>query len=261
MNKVRSTASEHTLALPGPSPIDNRQSALGNLPANLQSAFRNPQSQFDLWASIYDTAPNPLLRLEERFLPGILGEVCRLAVADLACGTGRWMSWFLQTGAGECFGIDFNTAMLKRACGKPGLAGRLVCGDLPQLPFRCGSFDLLLCSFALGYLASLEPVAAGFSRVLRPGGRLICTDLHPAVESLGWKRSFRNGSGVVELESVFHPVPEVVRCFAKSLALVQQQEWFLDEPERPLFESAGKLAVFHQARQIPAVVCLEWRKR
>ena len=44
---------------------------------------------YDRWAMIYDDEDNPLIVLEERHLPGLLGDVQGLDVIDLGCGTGR----------------------------------------------------------------------------------------------------------------------------------------------------------------------------
>ena len=39
--------------------------------------------------------------------------------------------------------------------------------------------DLVVCALALTHVPDLAPVMAEFARVLRPGGHLIITDMHP----------------------------------------------------------------------------------
>jgi len=44
---------------------------------------------YDRWSEIYDEEDNPLIVLEERYLPDLLGDVRGLDLVDLGCGTGR----------------------------------------------------------------------------------------------------------------------------------------------------------------------------
>ncbi len=41
---------------------------------------------YDRWSEIYDDEDNPLLVLEERYLPDLLGDVAGLALVDLGSG-------------------------------------------------------------------------------------------------------------------------------------------------------------------------------
>src|SRR2546427_13077975 len=54
---------------------------------------------YDRWAMIYDDEDNPLIMLEERHLPGLLGDVHGLDVVDLGCGTGRHSVRLIAAGA------------------------------------------------------------------------------------------------------------------------------------------------------------------
>src|SRR2546430_11146973 len=44
---------------------------------------------YDRWSEIYDDEANPLIVLEERYFPDLLGDVRGSDVVDLGCGTGR----------------------------------------------------------------------------------------------------------------------------------------------------------------------------
>jgi SAM-dependent methyltransferase len=63
-------------------------------------------------------------------------------------------------------------------------------GDLDQqLPFGDDAFDDALCSGAVGALTRPREAFAEIARVLRPGGRLVCTfasTLHVPGEIRGW---------------------------------------------------------------------------
>jgi ubiquinone/menaquinone biosynthesis C-methylase UbiE len=158
---------------------------------NARVAFRRPSH---LGAS-YDAGPNPLLALETRLLLGAVDSARSLPFLDIACGTGRWMLWAQQQGAGV-LGIDFCAEMVLEASRKPGLAGRLSLADACHVPVADGAADLAICSFALGYLASPRPAIAEMARVSRKGGRVVVTDLHPCALAAGWTRSFRSNGQV-----------------------------------------------------------------
>ena len=68
-----------------------------------------------LWADTYDGAANPLLALEELAMEPLLPDLAGQYVADLACGTGRWLEKLLRRGAREALGVDF--------CERRGCAG------------------------------------------------------------------------------------------------------------------------------------------
>ncbi|HEY3354175.1 MAG TPA: class I SAM-dependent methyltransferase [Polyangia bacterium] len=137
---------------------------------------------YDRWAAIYDGEDNPLIQLEERYLPGVLGELRGLRVVDLGCGTGRHAVAAAAAGA-DVTAVDFSAAMLDRARAKSGAAGvRFVAHDLTRaLPFDDGSFDVVLCCLVIEHIADLAGFFREVGRVCRPGGRAVLTAMHPAM--------------------------------------------------------------------------------
>ena len=97
---------------------------------------------------------------------------CR--VLDLGAGTGAAGRAALAAGAGQVVAADLAEGML-RAAG-PGL--HPVLADAMALPFRAGSFDLVLAAFCLNHLP--DP-AAGLAEVRRVGGALAASTFAP-----GW---------------------------------------------------------------------------
>jgi demethylmenaquinone methyltransferase/2-methoxy-6-polyprenyl-1,4-benzoquinol methylase len=105
-------------------------------------------------------------------------------VLDLACGTGDLSRELARAGLVPV-GIDRSGGMLAAARTR-GDAARLLRGDALALPLRDGSFDGIVCGFALRNFASLPPVFAECARLLRPGGRLalleVATPRHPLLQ-------------------------------------------------------------------------------
>jgi SAM-dependent methyltransferase len=107
--------------------------------------------------------------------------ICRVApwrpgsaVLDLACGAGRHAAELERAGA-PVTGLDLSPAMLHRA--RQRTRALLVRGDMRTLPFRPGSFGLVVNLFtSFGYFrsdAEHGQVLRQVARVLEPGGRFI----------------------------------------------------------------------------------------
>ena len=86
---------------------------------------------------------------------------------DLACGTGDLSRLALQSHY-RVIGADLSAGML--AANHAGVP--LLQADGNQLPFPDGSFDGLVCGYALRNFTDLAGALAETARVIRPGGRI-----------------------------------------------------------------------------------------
>ncbi len=110
-------------------------------------------------------------------------------VLDLACGTGIVARRVApRVGAeGAVTGLDLNAHMLavaRASAEREGLAVEWREGRAEQLSFPNGSFDLVLCQFALMFFADRSAALAEAHRVLTNGGRVVLNvwqslDRHP----------------------------------------------------------------------------------
>ena len=215
---------------------------------------------YDLWAATYNRDPNPLLALEERVLKPLLPDLRGKQILDVACGTGRWLERLLGAGARSGAGADFSSAMLRAGLSKAGLRGRLTRADCLALPFQSGVADLLVCSFALGHIDDLASVAREFARVTKPVADVFITDLHPEGYAKGWRTGFRYRHESFQIGVSVHSLRNVSKAFAsRGFELVRSIEARLDEPERPIFERAGRVKLFDRVRDIPAVLIRHFR--
>ncbi len=209
---------------------------------------------YELWARTYDRDPNPLLALEERELEPLLPNLKGKTVIDVACGTGRWLAKLLSKGASSGSGLDWSSQMLARASTKPLVSGRLVKGNCVALPFRNAVADLVVCSFAVGHIPDLIALAREIARISRQPADLFLTDFHPLGYERGWRCAFRQGGEVVEIASLPRSVKDVCKAFElEGFELLRCHEPTLGDPEKPIFEQAGKRQHFESAREIPAV--------
>jgi malonyl-CoA O-methyltransferase len=182
-------------------------------------------------------------------------------VLDVGCGTGRWLAHLLVRGA-RAFGIDASSEMLLKASEKPALRGHLMRGDLLRLPFQEGCADMVICAFSLGYIKMFEQGVKELSRPVKQGGSVIISDFHPDGHARGWKRAFRSGSEICEIEDYPYTIEGLLEAARSAgLELEELLEPGLDEPERRIFQEAGKEALFEETRGVPAVLIARWKRR
>lgn len=216
------------------------------------SAIRvSAREGYGLWADSWDSTPSPIVALEHRaLLPWIARTRARRAI-DVGCGTGRWTERL------NAIGLDASPEMLGWAAGKMGLRGRLAVADATSLPIASGAADLVLCALTLGHVRDQASAMREFARILAPGGTLLLTDFHPDAAALGWRRTFRREGSVYEVENYPYTV-ERLRC--DGLALGERTDASIGEPERGLFDAAGRPELFADACRIPAVLLTRWER-
>lgn len=216
---------------------------------------------YELWASTYDSEPNPLLMLEQRELNSMLPEVKGKHVLDVGCGTGRWLETIADRGAGSTLGIDLSFAMLTRAKGKSRVRGLIVCGDCLKLPVRDSTADVVLCSFLVSYLCDLAGFAKEIARVCRRGAEIFISDFHPQAHNRGWKRGFRRENRSYEIATEHYSLDDLRSAFTKeNCEICEVREIAFGEVDRPLFALNGKLDRFEEACCGPAVFILRLRR-
>lgn len=130
-------------------------------------------------AQFYDAEPNSVLFTETETVLEMLGLRPGESLLDAACGTGKYLSAALNSGAAAT-GLDFSESMLRRAAANcPG--ARLVRHDLETLPlpFPDGVFSRAVIAHALRHVGGAGALFGEFARVLAPGGALVASITHP----------------------------------------------------------------------------------
>lgn len=141
------------------------------------------------WSAVYDVpGVNPAILAEEALTDPMLATIPPGRALDVACGTGRVVGRLLALGH-EVHGIDATDAMVDRARERHP-AAQLDVGDWGALPFDDGAFDLVTSSLALCHAPDLAVPLREMARVLRPGGRLVISDMHPVATQLGGAAGF-----------------------------------------------------------------------
>ncbi|MCU1322816.1 MAG: putative methyltransferase [Acidobacteriaceae bacterium] len=217
--------------------------------------------QFDLWAEVYDTQINPLLHLEERHLSALLPSVQGSDILDVGTGTGRWLLHLELLAPKSLTGTDPSAIMLEHARNKVAPTTVLHRACAATLPGNQSSQDLILASFVLSYVDDLQTFAAECSRLLRPGGHVLLSDMHPVTAAeRGWTRSFKSNAHHVALSPKSHSIPDIIAIFQQQgLDLEILIEPSFDEPERSIFESSAKQSDYDSLQKVPAIYVLRFR--
>ena len=244
----------------------------------------SPKEGYALWADTCDSTLSPISALSDRLVrpwiercvgtsadaadtsvcattldggadfqsaaPRLISALSR-RIIDVGAGTGRW------TARLAALGFDASPDMLAVAAGKPGVRGRLAVGDAMVLPIATASADLVLCTLMLAYARNPLTAWRELTRILKPGGSLILTDFHPDAAAYGWRRTFRSHGQIYEIEN--HPY-SLNQLAAEGLMLREYRHAKFEEPERDLFDRAGKSALFETARHTPAVLAAWWTR-
>lgn len=106
-------------------------------------------------------------------------------ILEVGSGAAQCSRWLRAQGA-RVVATDYSYAMLEQALIYDDRAGSqhrvpLIQADARELPFADSSFDAAFTSFgAIPFVPDAERIHAEIARVLRPGGRWVCSVTHPA---------------------------------------------------------------------------------
>jgi len=192
----------------------------------------DPQAAYALWARNYPPrAHNRLMEIEQETVLGLLPAVTGLTVLDAGCGTGRYIRELEVRGA-TAIGVDLSLPMLERA---REVSPRVARADLRALPCDERSVDHVICGLALGDVPELDLALAEAARVLRPGGRLIYSVVHPDGEAAGWSRTFESDGRQMAIDSFWHSLDaHRESCAAAGFTIESWSEPVLpDTPTQP----------------------------
>lgn len=145
------------------------------------------------WSAVYDSLPSSYIEVEEPVVESVLDGLAPGVALDAACGTGRQARALTRHGH-RVIGVDQSPEMLAKARANTPEAEFRV-GSLEDLPVADDSVDLAVCSLAMTHLPALTTAVGELARVVRPGGRIVVTDLHPFVIALQGQCLFVRGAG------------------------------------------------------------------
>ncbi|MDG4825882.1 class I SAM-dependent methyltransferase [Asanoa sp. WMMD1127] len=120
----------------------------------------------DDWAAVCEPWSRPLYAATLAAVSSLAG----MDLLDAGCGSGLALKLAADRGA-RVAGLDAAAAMVERAADRvPGADLRV--GDIADLPFEDGVFDVVTAFNSVQYAADPAAAVADLVRVTRPGGRV-----------------------------------------------------------------------------------------
>ena len=169
----------YTEALARPRPTDPAAARVAG-----GGAERDVVSGYAAWAPVYDAPGNPLVEIEEPVAREIVAAWPRgWRVLDAMCGTGRHTVALADLGH-DVTGLDQSREMIEAAVSKRADIAYAL-GTTNALPFPADTFDAAVCALLFDHLPTIDPTVRELARVVRPGGRLFISNIHPAMTLVG----------------------------------------------------------------------------
>ena len=214
------------------------------------------------WVTTYDNPSNPVILAEESVVRGLLARYPVGVALDAACGTGRHAAYLASLGQ-QVTGIDSTPKMLEVATAKAPTA-QFETADLTALPLRDEAMDLAVCTLALTHCADLGPPIRELARVVRPGGPVVISDVHPFMVMLGGHGRFRRNqteNGFVR--NYVHLLSDYLTAFREAgLNVIQCIEPLWGDQEIAILEFADEMPDLVEAavKGVPIVIVWELEK-
>lgn len=158
---------------------------------------------------------------------GLAGDVAGLEILDAGCGSGP-LTEALRAKGGVVSGFDLSPAMVQLAQERLGEDADVRVADLgAPLPYADDRFDLVVASLALHYVQDWASALVELRRVLRPGGRLLVSIIHPTVYAVvypeadyfaltQYSEDYDYGDETVWMTYWHRPLQDVINAFIKA---------------------------------------------
>lgn len=179
----------------------------------------NSSEGYDLHAPDYDNSLKYLDSFEKDSFLKLISNIKGQSVLDLGCGTGRVIGELKREGA-KIKAVDISGGILKVAQKKfPDV--EFVLADAADLPFESESFDLVVSLFLIVHIKKLSSVFDEIYRVLKPGGRLILSNIN---QRKAPKLKLKDGGQFV-ITSFYHMPKHVIAALEASCFTIMRDEF------------------------------------
>jgi 2-polyprenyl-3-methyl-5-hydroxy-6-metoxy-1,4-benzoquinol methylase len=208
------------------------------------------------WNALYERPATLAL------LPDVNGQ----DVLDAGCGHGWYADWLARHGA-RVVAVDRSARMVELTTERLAGRGRVIRGDLSDVReiLPDASFDVVLSSLVLHYVADLTSTFREWSRLLRPGGRLVFSTRHPTHDPKSW---LEPGYLVEEIiEERWGWLGEQMRCYRRPLSSLTEPmadagfviERIVEPRPSEAFRNADPKG-YEQLCRLPAFIFMRARK-
>ena len=190
----------------------------------------SPLAEYDSFAAAYSASNEHNLFNAYYARPEMIrlaGDVAGMEILDAGCGSGPLME-ALRGNDAVVSGFDLSPAMVELARQRLGEDADVRVADLgAPLPYTDDAFDLVVASLSLHYVKDWASTLAELRRVLKPGGRLIVSIIHPTVYAIvhpeadyfaltQYSEDYDFGEGTVWMTYWHRPLQDVINMLIEA---------------------------------------------
>ena len=185
-------------------------------------------------------------------------------VLDLGCGYGFYTDYFRSIGA-DAVGVDGSEKMIEIARARYPAAGFSVMDITAPLAFESGQFDLVFSNQVLMDIENVDFVFSECSRVLKTGGILYYSIVHPAFYDGRWQQDETGYKYAKALEQYIEPYHFENEFWGETRHFHRPLSYYLNEAAKNGFalERAWGPASYdgiHKNGDLPLFFFAEYRK-
>ncbi|MHB8579866.1 MAG: class I SAM-dependent methyltransferase [Ignavibacteriaceae bacterium] len=224
----------------------------------------DPEKAYNIWADIYDSDnDNLVFRMEEEILDSLMVtlNLSGKLTLDYGCGTGRNWKRLLKYNAGKIIGCDISQKMLEKLKNKYTEYETYLIKKNSSLPVKTGTIDFIFSTLVIAQINNLKKTFHEWDRLIKPGGLILLTDLHPDILSAGGKRTFEKNGKVYEIKNYIHSIGKIKKlCESFNMEIVGFKERFILEDSKDFYENKNALYIYDKFYGLPLVYGILIRK-
>ena len=135
-------------------------------------------------------------------------------ILEVGCGTGKNTQWLVKHG--RVVGLDLSRQMLARCQAAAPEADLHITDLTAPWPVDDRTADTVVIDLVLEHIRDLDHIADESARVLRSGGRLRVSELHPWRQHEGSRARFEDAGVLVQPRTFAHTTEEYVTTFLRA---------------------------------------------
>ncbi len=186
----------------------------------LKSRLHEVAEGYDLYAASYEKDHSYLDTFEGDVIFTMLGNIRGKKILDVGCGAGRLIKFLKNGGVAAISAVDLSDEMLKIVRKKfPEVGAEKA--DIRSLPFADKEFDMVIATFVIVHLDTLDEAFDEVYRVLKDNGVFIMTNVNQRKPP---KLKTKNGETIV-IKSAYHRPKDVIESLENNLFRIEKEEF------------------------------------